>query len=92
MVGPAGSQEVEAVGPLFGRAGVAFVSGSATNPTLTLSGKNPTFFRVVSRDDVQGPEDANFIVKHLHPKAIMIVDDQEVYSTGLVAAMTPVFQ
>ena len=92
VVGPAGSQEVEAVGPLFGRAGVAFVSGFATNPTLTLSGKNPTFFRVVSRDDVQGPEDANFIVKHLHPKAIMIVDDQEVYSTGLVAAMTPVFQ
>ena len=49
VVGPAGSQEVEAVGPLFGRAGVAFISGSATNTTLTLSGKNPTFFRVVSR-------------------------------------------
>ena len=92
VVGPAGSQEVEAVGPLFGRAGLAFISGSATNPTLTLSGKNPTFFRVVSRDDVQGPEDANFIVKHLAPKALMIVDDQEVYSTGLVSAMTPVFQ
>src|SRR5690348_5748052 len=92
VVGPAGSQEVEAVGPLFGRAGLAFISGSATNPTLTTSGKNPTFFRVVSRDDVQGPEDANYIVKTLHPKAIMIVDDQEVYSTGLVSAMTPVFQ
>ncbi|HET6869025.1 MAG TPA: branched-chain amino acid ABC transporter substrate-binding protein [Solirubrobacteraceae bacterium] len=92
VVGPAGSQEVEAVGPLFGRAGLAFISGSATNPTLTTSGKNPTFFRVVSRDDVQGPEDANYIVKTLHPKALMIVDDQEVYSTGLVSAMTPVFQ
>jgi branched-chain amino acid transport system substrate-binding protein len=92
VVGPAGSQEVEAVGPLFGRAGMAFISGSATNPTLTDSGKNPTFFRVVSRDDVQGPQDANFIVNHLHPKALMIVDDQEVYSTGLVAAMLPVFQ
>jgi branched-chain amino acid transport system substrate-binding protein len=92
VVGPAGSQEVEAVGPLFGRAGIAFVSGSATNPTLTTSGKNPTFFRTVSRDDVQGPEDANFIVTHLHPKALMIVDDQEVYSTGLVSAMLPVFQ
>jgi branched-chain amino acid transport system substrate-binding protein len=92
VVGPAGSQEVEAVGPLFGRAGLAFISGSATNPTLTTSGKNPTFFRTVSRDDVQGPEDANFIVTHLHPKALMIVDDQEVYSTGLVAAMTPVFK
>jgi len=92
VVGPAGSQEVEAVGPLFGRAGVAFISGSATNPTLTLSGKNQTFFRVVSRDDVQGPEDANFVVKHLSPKSLMIVDDQEVYSTGLVSAMLPVFQ
>ncbi len=92
VVGPAGSQEVEAVGPLFGRAGLAFISGSATNPTLTSSGKNPTFFRTVSRDDVQGPQDANFIVSHLHPKALMIVDDQEVYSTGLVSAMIPVFQ
>lgn len=92
VVGPAGSQEVQAVGPLFGRAGMAFVSGSATNPTLTTSGKDPTFFRTVSRDDVQGPEDANFIVKTLHPKALMIVDDQEVYSTGLVSAMIPVFQ
>jgi branched-chain amino acid transport system substrate-binding protein len=92
VIGPAGSQEVEAVGPLFGNAGMAFISGSATNPTLTTSGKNPTFFRVVSRDDVQGPNDANFIIQHLHPKALMIIDDQEVYSTGLVAAMTPVFQ
>ena len=92
VVGPAGSQEVEAVGPLFGRAGVAFISGSATNATLTPSGKNPTFFRVVSRDDVQGPQDANFIVKTLKPKALMIVDDQEVYSTGLVSSMIPIFQ
>jgi branched-chain amino acid transport system substrate-binding protein len=92
VVGPAGSQEVEAVGPLFGRAGLAFVSPSATNPTLTSSGKNPTFFRVVDLDSRQGPEDAHFIVSTLHPKALMIVDDQEVYSTGLVSAMIPVFK
>jgi len=41
---------------------------------------------------VQGPEDAGYIVKNLHPKALMIVDDQEAYSTGLVASMTPVFK
>ena len=92
VIGPAGSQEVEAVGPLFGRAGLAFITGSATNSALTTSGKNPTFFRVVSRDDVQGPQDAHYIVNHLHPKALMIVDDQEAYSTGLVAAMTPIFK
>jgi len=91
VVGPAGSQEVAAVGPLMARAGLAFMSGSATNSALTL-GKYPTFFRVVSKDSVQGPQDANYIVNTLHPKAIMIVDDQEVYSTGLVAAMLPVFK
>jgi branched-chain amino acid transport system substrate-binding protein len=91
VVGPAGSQEVKAVGPAMGRAGLAFISGSATNPTLT-TGSNPTFFRVVSKDSVQGPQDANYIVSHLHPKALMIVDDQEVYSTGLVNSMIPVFQ
>jgi branched-chain amino acid transport system substrate-binding protein len=90
VVGPAGSQEVEAVGGPMGRAGMAFISGSATNATLT-TGKYPTFFRVVSNDSVQGPQDANYIVKTLHPKALMIVDDQEAYSTGLVSAMTPVF-
>jgi branched-chain amino acid transport system substrate-binding protein len=91
VVGPAGSQEVEAVGPLMARAGLAFMSGSATNSTLT-TGKYPTFFRVVSNDGVQGPQDANYIIKNLHPKALMIVDDQEVYSTGLVSSMIPVFQ
>ena len=91
VVGPAGSQEVLAVGPLMTRAGMPFISGSATNSTLT-TGKYPTFFRTVSQDSVQGPEDANFIVKNLHPKALMIIDDQESYSTGLVSSMVPVFQ
>jgi branched-chain amino acid transport system substrate-binding protein len=92
VVGPAGSQEVEAVGPIFGRAGIAFVSGSATLPALASSGSNPTFFRVVPDDDIQGPQDANYAINHLHPKAVMIIDDDEAYSQGLVAVMTPVFQ
>ena len=91
VVGPAGSQEVEAIGGPMGRAGMAFISGSATAVALT-TGSYPTFFRVVSKDSVQGPQDANYIVKTLHPKALMIVDDQESYSTGLVSSMLPVFQ
>jgi branched-chain amino acid transport system substrate-binding protein len=91
VAGPAGSQEVQAVGPLMARAGLPFITGSATAAALT-TGKYPTFFRVVSKDSVQGPQDANYIINNLHPKAIMIVDDQESYSTGLVAAMTPVFK
>ena len=92
VVGPAGSQEVEAVGPIFGRAGVPFISGSATLPALATSGKNPTFFRVVPNDDVQGPQDANYIVNHLKPKAVLIIDDNEAYSQGLVKTMIPIFQ
>jgi branched-chain amino acid transport system substrate-binding protein len=91
VVGPAGSQEVEAVGPLMARAGMPFITGSATAANLT-TGKYPTFFRVVSKDSVQGPQDAHYIIDNLHPKALMIIDDQESYSTGLVAAMTPVFK
>jgi branched-chain amino acid transport system substrate-binding protein len=91
-VGPAGSQEVEAVGPLFGKAGMAFISGSATLPALTSSGKNPTFFRVVPDDNIQGPQDANYAINHLHPKAVLIIDDDEAYSQGLVNVMIPVLK
>ena len=82
VIGPAGSQEVEAVGPIFGKAGIPFVSGSATLPALATDGKNPTFFRVVPDDDVQGPQDANYVVNHLHTKGVLIIDDDEAYSQG----------
>ena len=91
-VGPAGSQEVEAVGPLFGRAGMAFITGSATLPALTTDGKNPTFLRVVPNDNIQGPQDANYVINHLHPKAVLVIDDDEAYSQGLVKTMIPIFQ
>ncbi|HWE08004.1 MAG TPA: branched-chain amino acid ABC transporter substrate-binding protein [Solirubrobacteraceae bacterium] len=91
-LGPAGSQEVEAVGPLFGRAGMAFISGSATLPKLTTSGANPTFLRVVPNDNIQGPQDANYVINHLHPKGVLIIDDNEAYSQGLVNTMIPIFQ
>jgi branched-chain amino acid transport system substrate-binding protein len=92
MVGPAGSQEVSAIGSQITRAGLAAVAGSATATDLTKKGSFPTFFRVVPRDDVQGPQDAQYIVDNLKPKAVMLVDDQTSYSTGLADAMTPVLE
>jgi branched-chain amino acid transport system substrate-binding protein len=92
IVGPAGSQEVSAVGPLITRAKLPTISGSATATDLTTSGKYPTFFRVVPRDDVQGPTDGRYIVTKLKPKRVMIVDDQTSYSTGLVDAIEPVLK
>jgi branched-chain amino acid transport system substrate-binding protein len=91
VVGPSGSQEVEAVGPLLARAGLAAVSGSATLPALT-GGANTTFFRVVPDDNVQGPQDANYIVNHLHPKGVLIVDDDEAYSQGITKVMIPILE
>jgi branched-chain amino acid transport system substrate-binding protein len=90
-VGPAGSQEVIAVGPLFKRKGLAYISASATNATLT-QGKFPTFSRVVGSDTAQGHSDATFMVKKLHAKKVVIIDDQEAYSTGLAASATSVLK
>ncbi len=83
VVGPAGSQEVEAVSPLFAPANLVFISPSATRISLTEKGVK-TFFRVVPRDDLQGATDANFMVKTLGAKLVYMIDDQTSYSSGLV--------
>src|SRR5258708_5126744 len=91
IVGPAGSQEVEATGAKFKDARLAHVSGSATKPSLTQSGFD-TFFRVVPTDDVQGPSDANFIYKQLKATKLFIIDDQSSYSTGLAGQAEKAFK
>jgi branched-chain amino acid transport system substrate-binding protein len=86
LIGPAGSQEVTAVSPILKKAGLAFVSGSATNVALTNGKFRGYFFRVVPNDGVQAPTDAAFMMKRLGVKkgsTVMVVDDQESYSTGL---------
>jgi branched-chain amino acid transport system substrate-binding protein len=90
-VGPAGSQEVIAVGKLFARKGLPAISSSATNVVL-VDGRYPTFSRVVGNDTVQGTTDANFMIKKLNAKKVVIVDDQEAYSTGLAAQATKVLR
>ena len=82
IVGPAGSQEVEAVGPVFDRAQFAYVSPSATATDLS-SGKYKGFARVVPSDAVQGPTDATYLADTLSAKKVLIIDDQTSYSTGL---------
>jgi len=92
VVGPSGSQEVAAVGPALTTAGLAAISGSATNPSVTLSGANKTFFRVVATDAVQGPQDANYIVNHFNPKSVLIIEDEELYSSGLGGIISAILQ
>lgn len=89
IVGPAGSQEVSAIGPLAKRANLAMISGSATAADLTDGGKYPTFFRTVPRDSSQASNDADYIIRVLRPTQVMVVDDQSSYSTGIASAIEP---
>ena len=88
VVGPAGSQEVDAVGPLFTRENMGFVSPSATATNLTTSGNYPTFARVVPNDDAQGPTIGSFIAENLDAQEVFVIDDQSSYSTGLADSAT----
>jgi branched-chain amino acid transport system substrate-binding protein len=85
VVGPAGSQEVDAVEAIYGDAGMAFISASATATNLT---DYATFFRVVPTDADQGPTDATYMIDELGAANVLIIDDQSSYSTGLADSTT----
>jgi branched-chain amino acid transport system substrate-binding protein len=83
VVGPAGSQEVLAVAPIFKKTErLPFISGSATKTSLT-AGAIPNFFRTVPNDSVQSPTTAKYIRQVLKAKEVFIVDDQTAYSKPL---------
>jgi len=86
VIGPAGSDEVQAVAPILRKGGLAFASGSATRVSLTNGSWKGSFFRDVPNDGVQGPTAGAYMFSKLGLKSgdsVMVVDDQESYSTGL---------
>lgn len=91
VVGPAGSQEVEAVQPMFQEAGLVHISSSATRTTLTTTGFE-TFFRVVPTDAAQGPTVGNFIATELGVTSLYVVDDQTSYAVGLADEAIAAFE
>lgn len=80
VVGPPFSGTTQAAEPSLSDAGLASVSPSATNPTLTSQGFK-TFFRVVPPDDAQGQEAAALLKKYA--KSVYLVDDTSDYGKGL---------
>lgn len=61
---------------------IPMITGSATNPKLTEQGfKN--VFRVVGRDDQQGPAIANYLAATVKPKLAAVIDDATAYGEGL---------
>ncbi|MDD5176638.1 MAG: branched-chain amino acid ABC transporter substrate-binding protein [Sterolibacterium sp.] len=67
---------------LYEQAGIPMVSGSSTNPKLTEQGFKGTF-RIVGRDDQQGPAVANYLIETLKPKKVAVIDDATAYGEGL---------
>ena len=68
--------------PIYHQAGIPVISGSATNPKLTEQGFK-TQFRVVGRDDQQGPAIASYLVATHKPKLVAVVDDATAYGEGI---------
>ena len=86
LIGPATSGGAAAAGPTYTAAKLPAISQSATNTTLTKGDKRIAgFWRVVPDDSVQGPSDARFMISK-GAKTVVIIDDQEIYSTGLAGA------
>jgi branched-chain amino acid transport system substrate-binding protein len=68
--------------PIYSQAGIPVISGSATNPKLTEQGFK-TQFRVVGRDDQQGPAVANYLAGNNKPKLVAVIDDATAYGEGI---------
>ena len=66
---------------IYQQAGIPMISGSATNPKLTEQGFN-NVFRLVGRDDQQGPAVASYLLTS-KPKTVAIIDDATAYGEGL---------
>ena len=66
---------------VYHQAGIPMISGSATNPQLTEQGFN-NIFRVVGRDDQQGPAVAQYL-EAMKVKKVAIADDATAYGAGL---------
>ena len=86
LIGPAFSGETKATGGVFDQAGLAAVTASATNVTLSEQGWK-TFFRGLANDGVQGPSVANYLKNTVGDKKICVVDDSTDYGTGLAKAV-----
>ncbi|HEY5855408.1 MAG TPA: branched-chain amino acid ABC transporter substrate-binding protein [Aldersonia sp.] len=87
LVGPAFSGETRATGGILSDAGLASLTASATNATLTQSGWQ-TFFRGLANDDVQGPAVARYMTDTAGFAKVCVVADNSDYGVGLARSVT----
>ena len=82
IVGHLNSDTTIPASAIYNGAGIPMISGSATNPALTEQGFKGVF-RVVGRDDQQGPAVANYLATNNKPKTVAVIDDATAYGEGL---------
>jgi branched-chain amino acid transport system substrate-binding protein len=80
VIGPSFSGATTAVGAKYAAAGLALISPSATNATLTSQGFK-TFHRIVPTDGVEGKATADFLATKF--KSVFVVDDTSTYGKGV---------
>ncbi|WP_153505122.1 branched-chain amino acid ABC transporter substrate-binding protein [Cumulibacter manganitolerans] len=86
LLGPAFSGESNAVDSQFNEAGLAAVTASATNPTLSQNGWK-TFFRGLANDAVQGPALAAYVKNEMKAKNVCLIKDDSDYGKGFAAEL-----
>jgi branched-chain amino acid transport system substrate-binding protein len=87
VVGLPFSGESKATGGIFQSAGLAHITPSATNPSLSTNGWT-TFFRALGNDNVQGPAAAKLMTSKLNAKRVCVVQDDSAYGVGIAATTT----
>ena len=98
-IGLSGSNETLAAGPIFDKAHLGYVSGSATLDTLATGTKTQkplkNFYRVVPLNAQQARTGVPYIINTLHLKKgqkVTIVDDGEAYGIGLANDASKIFK
>ncbi|MBV9922330.1 MAG: branched-chain amino acid ABC transporter substrate-binding protein, partial [Pseudonocardia sp.] len=85
VVGPAFSGPTTATGAKYAEAGLALISPSATNATLTSQGFT-TFHRIVPTDGIEGKATADYLATKY--KSVYVVDDTSTYGAGVAQVVT----
>ena len=83
VVGHVCSGATKAALDIYKNSKIVAMSGSATNPDLTQSGKYPNFFRTIASDDAQAKLEVDFALDTLKLKKIAVLHDKGDYGKGL---------
>jgi len=68
--------------PVYDESGIPIISPSAQDPEI--SGTGDVFFRMVINNEQKVENIADFIINEINPQKIILINNQEEYSKGLV--------